>query len=60
MIDFTCTNQECRSNGILNSFLGNPKEAVCGGCSLVIIGENERPDPEVQTEESAPEAPSEE
>jgi len=51
MIDFTCTNDSCKSKGIENTFLGNPKEAVCGGCSSILVGTNERPDPEIPAEQ---------
>lgn len=50
MIEFTCTNKSCPSNEILNTFLGNPKEALCGGCSSILIGTNERPDPKIEPE----------
>jgi hypothetical protein len=52
MIDFTCTNKDCQSNGIKNTFIGNPKQAICSGCSTVLVGYNEQPDPEIPTEEN--------
>jgi hypothetical protein len=51
MIDFTCTTESCKNQGIVNAFLGNPKEALCGGCSSILIGTNERPDPEIPAEQ---------
>jgi hypothetical protein len=46
MIDFICNEKNCPNEGIQYNFLGNPKTADCGGCKNVLIGTNERPDPE--------------
>jgi hypothetical protein len=50
MIDFTCMNDSCSSKEIKNTFLGNPKEAVCGGCGSVLVGSNEQADPKIEPE----------
>jgi hypothetical protein len=51
MISFTCTKENCPNKDIENNFLGNPPTAICGGCSETITSTNERPDPELPTEE---------
>jgi hypothetical protein len=51
MVTFTCKNESCPSKDIENNFLGNPKVALCGGCSNPIEATNERPDPEIPAEQ---------
>jgi hypothetical protein len=51
MIDFTCTNEICENKEIKNTFIGSPKQAICAGCSSVLDGTNERPDPEISSEQ---------
>jgi hypothetical protein len=46
MITFTCNEKDCPNQAIDYNFLGNDKTAECGGCKTMLIGTNERPDPE--------------
>jgi hypothetical protein len=47
MIDFTCSQEFCENKGIKNTFLGNPKQAICAGCDSILVGTDERPDAEI-------------
>jgi hypothetical protein len=47
MISFTCANESCVNKNIENNFRGFDKFAVCSGCSTVLVGYNEQPDPEL-------------
>jgi hypothetical protein len=46
MITFNCNQDDCANKGVDYNFLGNPVTAECGGCKSLLIGTNERPDPE--------------
>jgi hypothetical protein len=47
MISFICTKENCPNKDLENNFLGNSATAICGGCSTVLVGTNERPDPKL-------------
>jgi hypothetical protein len=47
MITFTCNEANCPNKEIDYNFFGNDNTAECGGCKAVLIGTNERPDPEL-------------
>ena len=47
MISFTCNEKTCPNAEIEYNFFGTPQTAECGGCKSVLIGTNERPDPEL-------------
>lgn len=49
MITFICAAKGCDNENVEYNSLGNPAMAICGGCKQILIGTNERPDPEVQT-----------
>jgi hypothetical protein len=51
MIDFICNTETCPNKEISYQFLGNSKTAECGGCQAILIGTNERPDPELPEQE---------
>jgi hypothetical protein len=51
MITFTCNEKDCKNSGIDYNFFGNNATAECGGCKSVLIGTNERPDPEIPAEQ---------
>jgi hypothetical protein len=50
MISFTCSNKDCINKEIENNFRGFDKVAICSGCSTVLVGYNEQPDPEIPAE----------
>jgi hypothetical protein len=52
MFTFTCNEKDCANKGIDYNVFGTSKVAECGGCGLILDGTNERPDPEISTEEN--------
>jgi hypothetical protein len=52
MFTFTCNEKDCVNKDIEYNVFGNDFIAECGGCKATLTGTNERPDPEISTEEN--------
>ena len=52
MFTFTCNEKDCANKNIEYNVLGNSSVAECGGCKTILTGTDERPDPELPTEEN--------
>jgi hypothetical protein len=50
MITFTCNSKDCKNEGVDYNFFGFDKTAECGDCKSMLVGTNERPDPELPNE----------
>jgi hypothetical protein len=47
MVNFKCEAKDCPQKNIEIHFIGNIKEAECGGCRSVLNSFDLQPDPEI-------------